>query len=113
MTRKRCLIAIVLLTLWIATDFAVPRRSSLVHFDGHRVGELETEMWRSYYGHRPVSLYAELVQLLREQYHVAFRRACVGAYEAARAAVVFQRGHNRAQYELALPALITRTTLAG
>jgi hypothetical protein len=84
MTRKRCLIAIVLLTLWIATDFAVPRRSSLVHFDGHRVGELETEMWRSYYGHRPVSLYAELVQLLREQYHVAFWRACVGAAGGSR-----------------------------
>lgn len=106
MTRKCCLIAIVLLAIWIVTDFAVPRRSSLIHFDGQRVGKLETEMWRSYYGHQPVSLFAELVQLLREQYHVAFWRAGLGAYEAARAAVVFQRGRNRAEYELALPNLV-------
>ncbi len=36
---------------------------------------------------------------------MAFWRACLGAYDAARAAVVFQRGHNRAEYELALPAI--------
>jgi hypothetical protein len=63
-------------------------------------------MWRSYYGHRSMALFTALVQLLRKQYHVAFWRAGFGAYEAARAAFVFQRGRNRAEYELALPNLI-------
>jgi hypothetical protein len=98
--------ALALLAMWITADFAIPRRSSLIHFDGRRVGDLETAMWRSYYGHQPVRLFGQLTQLLREQYYVAFWRACAGAYDAARAAVVFQRGHNRAEYELALPSLV-------
>jgi hypothetical protein len=106
MARKWGLIALAPLAIWIAADFAIPRRSSLIHFDGRRVGRLETDMWRAYYGHNPLSLYAGLVRLLREQYHIAFWRACLGAYDAARAAVVFQRGHNRAEYELALPSLV-------
>ena len=63
-------------------------------------------MWRSYYGHQPARLYEQLVALLRRQYHLPFWRACLGAYHAARAAVVFQRGHNRAEYEKALPDLM-------
>lgn len=62
-------------------------------------------MWRSYYGHKPLALFGELVELLRDQYHVPFRRACAGAYYAAQAAVVFQRGHDRGEYERALPDL--------
>ena len=63
-------------------------------------------MWRAYYGHHPVQVFAELAQLLREQYHVPFWRAWLGAYDASRAAVVFQKGRNRNDYELALPHLI-------
>lgn len=92
--------------MWMVADFAIPRHSALTRFDGRRVGELETAMWRSYYGQRPVRLYGELVELLREQYHVPFWRACLGAYDAARAASIFQRGRNRSDYELALPRLI-------
>jgi hypothetical protein len=62
-------------------------------------------MWRSYYGHKPLALFGELVELLRDQYHVPFWRACAGAYYAAQAAVVFQRGHDRGEYERALPDL--------
>src|SRR5262249_39751922 len=69
------------------------------------VGDMETSMWRSYYDHRPFPLFTELTVLLRRQYHAPFWRACLGAVYAARAAVVFQRGHNRSEYLLALPAL--------
>jgi hypothetical protein len=78
----------------------------LLRFDGHEVGRLETEMWRSYYGHQPVRLYLQMAELLRRQYHLPFWRACIGAYRASRSAVVFQRGHNRAEYEMALPDLV-------
>jgi hypothetical protein len=100
------LIPLAELALWVAADLALPHQSSLLRFDGHEVGRLETEMWRSYYGHQPVRLYLQMVELLRRQYHLPFWRACLGAYRAARSAVVFQRGHNRAEYEMALPDLV-------
>jgi len=105
MARKWWLIPLVALVVWIAADLAIPRRSSLIHFDGHRVGRIETGMWLAYYGHHSVALFGDLERLLREQYHVPFWGATLGAYHAARAAVVFQRGHNRAEYELVLPDL--------
>jgi hypothetical protein len=64
-------------------------------------------MWRAYYEHRPLALYVELVQLLRSEYRMPFWRAAVGAYHAAKAALVFQRGHQRSDYERALPDLIS------
>jgi hypothetical protein len=107
MARNRWLILPALLMLWIGADMALPKTSSLVHFDGHEVGRLETAMWRSYYGHQPMRLYWQLVQLLRSQYGLPFWRACLGGYNAARAALVFQRGHNRVEYELALANLVS------
>ena len=95
----------VALVAWIAWDLSVTRRHSLADFDPHVVARLETDMWRSYYDHRSARLFGELTELLRTQYHVPFWRSCTGAYHAARAAVVFQRGHQRSDYELALPDL--------
>ena len=106
MTRLWMLIPPALLAGWVVADLELPRRSSLLRFDGHEVGRLETGMWRSYYGHQPLRLYGQLAELLRRQYHLPVWRAWLGAYHAARAAVVFQRGHNRAEYEKALPALV-------
>ena len=100
------LIPPAVLALWVAGDLLLPHQSSLLRFDGHEVGRLETEMWRSYYGHQPGRLYQQLIELLRRQYHLPFWRACLGGYHAARAAVVFQRGHNRAEYVEALPDLV-------
>jgi hypothetical protein len=74
-SRKWMLIPPAVLAVWIGSDLALPRRSSLLRFDGHEVGRLETEMWRSYYGHRPVRLYGQLVELLRRQYHLPLWRA--------------------------------------
>jgi hypothetical protein len=105
MSRKWWLVPPALLMVWIATDLTLPHRSSLTRFDGHEVGRLETAMWRSYYGHQPARLYGQLWELLRHQYHLPFWRASLAAWYAARAAVVFQRGHNRGEYQLALPGL--------
>jgi hypothetical protein len=104
--RRFALAAAGLIAVWIAYDFAVPGRHDLRDFDPHEVGREETAMWRSYYDHRPVKLFAELATLLRHQFHVPFWRSCLGAFYAARSAVVFQKGHDRAEYEQALPDLV-------
>ena len=93
----------VLLAAWIVLSLTNHSRHDLRRFDGREVGRLETAMWRSYYDHRGVRLFGELIGLLRQQYHLPFWRATAGAYHAARAAVVFQRGHGRSEYMLALP----------
>ncbi len=98
-------IGLALLVLWIGYDLATPGRHDLRQFDAHQVGRIETDMWRSYYDHRRAALFGQLVDLLRSQYHMGLWRAVAGGYYAARAAEVFQRGHNRTEYELALPAL--------
>lgn len=106
---KRLLAAILaafaVFLIWIAADLANRSRHDLRRFDGHEVGRLETAMWRAYYEHQRVDLFRELAQLLREQYHLPYWQSNVAAYHAARAAVVFQRGHGRSGYMLALPDL--------
>jgi hypothetical protein len=106
MSRKWWLVAPALPILWIAGDAVLARPSSLARFDGHEVGRLETAMWRSYYGHQPVRLFGQLLDLMRHQYHLSYWGASVAAWHAAHAAVVFQRGHNRAEYERAMPDLV-------
>ncbi|HUK15009.1 MAG TPA: hypothetical protein VLW65_01285 [Bryobacteraceae bacterium] len=107
------------LALWIAHDLTDSTLRDLRQFDGHEVGRLETAMWRAYYEHHPVRLFVELSEMLRRQYHLPFWRSCVGAYYAARAAVVFQRGHSHADYMRALLdldryyALIRRASKTG
>lgn len=105
MTRVIVLIASLALVVWVAADLAAPAHHDLRQFDAHEVGHLETEMWRSYYDHQRVRLFEELAELLRRQYRLPFWKSCAGAYYAARAAVVFQRGHGREEYMRALPDL--------
>lgn len=99
------LAALAALALWIAADFARPVRTDIRVFDAARVAALDTDMWRSYYDRRPLVLYGQMAQLLREEFHFPFWRSWAVAYEAARAAFVFKDGHGRADYERALPAL--------
>jgi hypothetical protein len=87
-------------------DAAIPRRHSLKNFDPHAVARLETDMWRSYYDHNHVALFSQLIELLRSQYHLSTTRSVIAAYYAAHAAVIFQRGTKRPDYEQALPALV-------
>ena len=91
------------LGVWIARDLTDRGRYDLRRFDGHEVAKLETDMWRSYYDHERVKLFRELAELLRRQYHLPFWQSNIAAYHAAHAAVVFQRGHGRSDYMLALP----------
>jgi len=93
--------------LWITEDLYFPRRHDLRSFDPVQVASLETAMWRSYYDHRALDLFAELTRLLRQEYGMPLWRSWLAAYHAARAAEVFQRGHNRGEYERALPDLVS------
>jgi hypothetical protein len=90
---------------WVVRDLAATSRHNLADFDAHEVARLETEAWRSYYAHEKLHLFAQMVELLRTQYHMPYWRSWVAAYHAAHAAIVFQPGHNRAEYERALPDL--------
>jgi hypothetical protein len=103
--KRAVLVLLLALVAWIGVSLWGPSSHSLRDFDGPEVGRLETDMWRSYYEHRPVSLFLELIETLRRQYHLPFWRSVAGAYHAAHAAEVFQKGQNRADYERALPDL--------
>jgi len=94
--------SIPLLGIWVILDLTVVPKSSLREFDPQSVARLETGMWRSYYAKERVSLFTEMAELLRTQYHFSRLRSYLGAYYAARAAVIFQRGHERPEYEQAL-----------
>ena len=102
---------LALLAGWVIHDVTSTERHSLRQFDPHEVGRLETAMWRSYYDRSRLSLARELIELLRDQYHLPFWRAASGAVHAARAAAIFQEGHNRAEYERALPDLVSYYSL--
>lgn len=103
---KRALVLLaVTSTAWIDWDLSHSASESLWDFDPVVVSRLETAMWRSYYEHRSVALYRDLVRTLREEDHLTFWSANLAAYRAAKAAVVFQRGTARADYEKALPDL--------
>lgn len=99
-----CIGAVVL--GYAAWDLFTPRRSDLARFDPDEVARLETAMWRSYYDRRRTALFFELAEMLRTQYHLPFLRSNLVALRAARAAFVFKDGHNRAEYERALPDLV-------
>jgi hypothetical protein len=112
MTRRKKLILKLLLVLIIAVgalvtfDLYGPRTAHLREFDSDEVARLETAMWRSYYDKHRLKLFRELAELLRTQYNMPYVRSNLVAYYAANAAVVFQRGKQRSDYEKALPDLV-------
>lgn len=97
----------VVLLVWAAYDLYAPRRTSMREFDADEVARLETAMWRSYYSRQRVKLFGELAELLRTQYRLPLLRSNAVAYRAAKAAFVFKDGHSRADYERALPDLVS------
>ena len=100
------LITIVLLG-YAAFDLFAPRTSRMRSFDPNEVARLETAMWRSYYDKQQLRLYNQMTELLRSQYNLPFIRSNTVAYQAANAAFVFKGGHNRQEYERALPYLVS------
>jgi len=109
--RKRVLkfLAVVILAILAYTSFDLlaPRTSRMRSFDPNEVARLETAMWRSYYDKQQLKLYNQMTELLRSQYNLPFIRSNAVAYQAARAAFVFKGGHNRQDYEKALPYLLS------
>jgi hypothetical protein len=91
--------------LWAAWDLYWPVSNSLRDFDASELGRMETRMWRSYYAHERIALFGQLAATLRRQYHLPLLRSYVVGYHAARAAVMFQRGRSRGDYEEALPQI--------
>lgn len=104
---KALLVVVVLAAGYIAFDLFAPRESKMRDFNPDEVARLETAMWRSYYSKQQVKLYNQLTELLRSQYNLPVVRSNAVAYQAARAAFVFKDGRNRADYEKALPYLIS------
>jgi hypothetical protein len=104
---KVLLAVVVLAAGYIAFDLLAPRESKMRDFNPDEVARLETAMWRSYYAKQQVKLYNQLTELLRSQYNLPLVRSNAVAYQAARAAFVFKDGHNRADYEKALPNLVS------
>jgi hypothetical protein len=98
---------VILLSAWVAYDLNSSSRTSLREFDADEVARLDTAMWRSYYSRQRARLYGQLTELLRTQYRLPFWRSNAVAYRAAKAAFVFKDGHSRADYERALPDLVS------
>ncbi len=100
------LVVLAVVVLWIVYDLYGPRQAHLREFDPNEVARLETAMWRSYYEKQRLQLFSQLSELLRTQYNMPLVRSNQVAYYAADAAFVFKKGKKRADYELALPALV-------
>ena len=104
---KVLFVVVILAAAYAAFDLLAPRESKMREFDAGEVARLETAMWRSYYDRQQVKLFNQMTELLRSQYNLPLVRSNVVAYEAVRAAFVFKDGHNRSDYEKALPNLIS------
>jgi len=100
-----CLIAF--LVLYSAVDLFWPFHRDLRAFTPAELADLETGMWRSYYSKKFVALFFQLAEVLRTQYQFPPLRSFIGAYHAARAAFIFKEGTRRAEYEAALPSLVS------
>jgi hypothetical protein len=94
-------------TAWAAFDLFSSRQTDIRRFDPEEVARLDTAMWRSYYGKRRVALFRRLAELLRTQYRMPLLRSHLVAYQAAKAAFIFKDGKSRADYEKALPNLLS------
>jgi hypothetical protein len=99
-------VIVVFAASYAAYDLYSSHTAHLRQFDPDEVARLETAMWRSYYEKERFRLFRELSELMRTQYNMPFVRSNLVAYYAANAAVVFQRGKERSDYEKALPDLV-------
>jgi len=107
--RKLWLIVAVVvgaLLLWTGLDLFGPGRADIRQFDPNEVAHLDAAMWRSYYDRNQRELFFQLAELMRLQFHFPLLRSNEVAAYAARAAFIFKDGHNRADYQKALPDLV-------
>lgn len=99
--------AVAAVLSYCLVDLYWPRHTDIRTFDPDEVARLDTAMWRSYYGRERVRLFLELGEVLRTQYRLPYLRSNVVAAKAAKAAFVFKDGKSRADYEKALPDLVS------
>lgn len=95
--------ALVLAALYVVFLQTPSGPRSIRVFDPDRVAELETGMWRAYYGKSKPELFRLLVTLHREQYRFTWARAVQVSYHLASAASTFSA--IRANYAQVLPHL--------
>jgi len=100
------MIVLVLLICGALYDLYYPRTTQMREFNPDEVARLETAMWRSYYEKQRLQLFNELAELLRSQYGMSQLKSNQVAYYGANAAFVFKQGHERSDYEKALPDLL-------
>jgi hypothetical protein len=96
---------LALLFTWIIIDINYPFKTDLRKIDAAETAKLDGAMWRSYYEKKPVKLFMQSAQLMRNQFHLPFWRSYLVSYYAAKAAFVFKDGTNRSDYAKALPYL--------
>ena len=63
-------LVLALLICGVLYDLYFPRPRRMREFDPDEVARLETAMWRSYYERQRLSLFRQLTELLRTQYHM-------------------------------------------
>jgi hypothetical protein len=104
--RKRIwLWLLILLIGWIAVDLCYPFKRNIRKIDATETARLEVGMWRSYYEKKKLRLFLQAGELMRNEFHFPLWRSYRVAYYAAKAAFAFKDGHNRGDYEKALPYL--------
>jgi hypothetical protein len=108
MSRGRMIVVVVLLAILAGGVYelffdvpAGPR--TLGAFDPERTADLEVDMWRRYYDHESLRLFADLTMMLHGQNRYPWAEAGVAAYHLSRAASTFSETHTA--YELLLPDL--------
>ncbi|MDP4264051.1 MAG: hypothetical protein Q8941_16105 [Bacteroidota bacterium] len=94
-----------LLAGWIVIDLYYPFKRDISKIDARETARMEGAMWRSYYEKKKLKLFFQSAELIREEFHFPFWRSNRAAYYAAKAAFVFKDGHNRSDYDKALPYL--------
>ncbi|GAB4033914.1 hypothetical protein [Spirosoma gilvum] len=103
--KRMALIMFLILAGWIFIDLVRPLQVDLRQFDPADVARLDSDMWRSYYERKPLTLFWQSAELVRGQVHAPFWRSFVIAYHAAKAAFIFKDGKGRTDYNKALPDL--------
>ena len=105
MNWRRLLKVAVVLAALAGLWFFWPRHADMRGFDPAVSATLEARMWRSYYAHQRVTLFADLYRLSRGQYHFSPWDSTRLGWHAARSARVFQASRSRAEAQAALPML--------
>lgn len=63
---RRVILAILAVCfVYVGVDVFWPLHRDLRQFDPVALGELETNMWQSYYGRQRLALFSELAEMLR------------------------------------------------